>query len=192
MRHTDAVLRQHWGRLAALYIGEKLALGALLFVCILGGIAATNRYFSGHFGMPLPRKSVKTPRRKKGFGVKHLALLLVALLPGGLVGMFTVYSIMGRGHWRRDALIIVVGSLVPGGLLLAAHSTHFPWPHLRDAIYFSGLVGLVFALLHCWALIKLLREWWGEPDECVAWWPPLALCIQVLMLCVATHLVLSG
>jgi hypothetical protein len=30
-------------------------------------------------------------------------------------------------------------------------------------------------------MIKLLREWWGEPDECVPWWPPLALWMQGLL-----------
>ena len=190
--NLDRALRLAWERLAAMYIGEKLAMSTLLFVTVLGSIAAVNRYFSGHFGMPAPRKTIKVPKRAKGFGVKHLALLGVALLPGGMVGMFTIYHIMGSDHWRRDAFIIVGGSAIPGLFLVSMRMNAFPWPHLRDAVYLSGLVGLVFALLQCWALIKLLREWWGEPDECVAWWPPLALCIQVFMLCVGSHLILGG
>ena len=77
-------------------------------------------------------------------------------------------------------------------ILVFARTMDFPWPHLRDAIYFSGLVGLIFALLQVWVLIKLLREWWGEPDECVAWWPPLALCMQLSLLMAATGRILAG
>jgi len=188
----DRILRQMWERLAAMSIGEKIAMGTLLFVAILGSIAAVNRYFSGHFSAPVPRKTVKVPKRAKGFGVKYLVLLAVALLPGGMVGMFTVYSIMGTTQWRRDATIIVAGSLIPAALLVALRVESFPWAHLHDSVYVSGLTGLIFALLQCWAMIKLLREWWGEPDECVGWWPPFALCPQVGVLCIATHLVLSS
>jgi hypothetical protein len=46
----------------------------------------------------------------------------------------------------------------------------------------SGLLGLIFGLLHVWALVKLLRQWWGESDECVPWWPPAALWLQIVML----------
>jgi hypothetical protein len=89
---------------------------------------------------------------------------------------------MGHANWRRDALLIVGLSLVPALLMMVSRWDDFPWPGLRDAIYFSGLLGLVFGLLQCWVLIKLLREWWGEPDECVAWWPPLALLLQCSLL----------
>ena len=187
----DRILRHMWERLAAMYIGEKIAMITLLLVSIIGSIASVNRYFSGHFGVPVPRKIVKAPKRAKGFGVKYLVLLGVALLPGGMVGMFTIYSIMGTSHWRRDASIIVGGSLIPAACLVALRFDSFPWAHLHDSVYVSGLIGMIFALLQCWASIKLLREWWGEPDECVAWWPPIALCMQVAVLCIAAHLVLS-
>src|SRR4051812_28497268 len=62
-----------------LFIGEKLALGILCSVCFVGSIAASNRFFAGHFDWPSPREEIKTPRRKKGFGLKHLVLLLIAL-----------------------------------------------------------------------------------------------------------------
>jgi len=171
-----------WNRVVSLHIGEKLALGVLLGVVLCGAAAAVNRILAGEFAAPRPRKSVKTPRRKKGFGLKHLALLLVALLPGGLVGTFVVYAIMGKENWRRDAFAIVGASLVPGLLLLLLRADFFPWPQARDAIYISGLLGLIFGMMQCWALVKLLREWWGEPEECVAWWPPLALWAQGALL----------
>ncbi|HEY3323263.1 MAG TPA: hypothetical protein VGP72_22605 [Planctomycetota bacterium] len=178
--HWLPVLRPHWERISELYIGEKLAIGTLLVVSLLGSIAATNRFFAGHFGWPKARKALKAPKRKKGFGIKHVILVLLALLPGGLVGTFTVYAIMGKERWRRDALTIVEISVLPGLLLLSLRAPFLPWPQLRDTVYFSGLLGLIFGLLQIWAAVKLLREWLGEPDECVPWWPPLALCLQLL------------
>lgn len=171
-----------WQRLAELYIGEKLALGSLLCVTLMGAIAGINRFLAGEFSWPKRRKSIKTPKRKKGFGVKHIVLLLIAILPGGLVGTATVYAVMGKEHWRKDALWIVTFSFLPALLLMLFRAAWFPWPHYRDAIYLSGLMGLIFGMLQLWALIKLLREWWGEPDECVPWWPPAAFWLQLLLL----------
>jgi hypothetical protein len=165
-----------------LYVGEKLALGALLGVTLVSAVAATDRLFSGNYGWPRQRRAPRTSKRKKGIGVKWVVMALIALLPGGLVGMAAVYAVMGRENWRRDALKIVGMSLVPAGLLGLLRLEQWPWPEMRDAVYVSGLLGLIFGLLHVWALVKLLRQWWGEPDECVPWWPPAALWLQIVML----------
>jgi len=179
---VDRVWRLPWERIPALYIGEKLALGTLLAVTLIGSTAAVDRLFSGHYGWPKPRKAGKGGRRKKGLGVKWLALALIALLPGGLVGMAAVYAVMGQENWRGDAFRIVGMSLVPAALLWLLRLGSLPWPELRDAVYVSGLLGLIFGLLQVWAMLKLLRQWWGEPDECVPWWPPAAYCMQLLLL----------
>jgi hypothetical protein len=179
LEFIQPLLRLPWERLQKLFIGEKIALGTLLGASLLGSVAAVNRFLACEFAFPKPRKSVRTPRRKKGFGIKHAVLLLVAILPGGLVGSFAVYAVMGRAMWRRDALIIVGASFVPALLLLLLRASFFPWPHFADEVYISGILGITFGLLHVWAMIKLLREWWGEPEECVAWWPPAALWVQL-------------
>ena len=184
-RWIEALLELPWHRIETLYIGEKLALASLTLVCVIGWIAAGNRFFACQFSMPANRKTLRIQKRKTGFGIKHFVLILIALLPGGMVGMFTIYAIMGKELWRRDALLICGISLVPAALLLGMRLESFPWPQIRDGVYVSGLLGLIFGLLHFWALTKLLREWWGEPDECVAWWPPLALWAQVSMLSAA-------
>ena len=171
-----------WQRIGALYIGEKLALGVFTFVTVFEVVVAANRFMAMEFAFPKPRKSVRTPKRKRGFGLKWVALALLALLPGGLVGTFVVIAVMGKDHWRRDAFWII-GLSVPFALaLFLIRASFFPWPQFADALYISGSIGLIFGILQLWALIKLLREWWGEPDECVAWWPPLALWCQLLCL----------
>lgn len=179
---VDRIWRLPWERLPTLYVGEKLALSLLALVTLIGGIAAVNRLLAGHYRWPKARKVVKVPKHRKGVGIKWLALVLIALLPGGIVGLATVYAVMGKESWRRDALRIVGLSLAPAGLLGLLRLESFPWPDMRDAIYTSGLLGLIFGLLQIWALIKLLRQWWGEPDECVPWWPPAAFCLQALLL----------
>jgi hypothetical protein len=179
---VERVLALPWWRIHTLYVGEKLALGALLAVTLVGAVAATDRLFAGNYGWPKQRRASRTSKRKKGIGVKWVVMALIALLPGGLVGMAAVYAVMGRENWRRDALKIVGMSLVPAVLLGLLRLEQWPWPDMRDAVYVSGLLGLIFGLLHVWALVKLLRQWWGEPDECVPWWPPAALCLQIVML----------
>src|SRR5260221_10832582 len=100
-------------RLNRLHIGDKLALASLLAVAMMGAIAALNRFLAGEFALPKPRSSVKTPRRKKGFGLKHLVFVVLAVLPGGIVGTLAVYAVLGKEHWRRDAFYIVGMSLIP-------------------------------------------------------------------------------
>ena len=176
----DPLLHLPWERIPALYIGEKIALGSLLAVTLIECVAAANRFFAGEFHWPKPRKQIRTPKRKKGFGVKWLMVAALALLPGGLAGTAAVYVIMGKEGSRRDALRIVGLALIPALLLALLRVS--PWHELHDAVYVSGLLGLVFGLLHVWALVKLLRQWWGEPEECVPWWPPAALCLQCVVL----------
>ena len=179
---VERILMLPLQRIHALYLGEKFALACLLPVSLMGCVAALNRFLAGEFAWPKPRKAVKEPKRKKGFGLKHLAMLLLALLPGGLVGTVAVYALVGKEKWRSDALLMVGLSAVPALLLLLLRAGFFPWPELRDTVFLSGTLGLAFGLLQVCALVKLLREWWGEPEECVAWWPPLALCLQMLLL----------
>jgi len=178
------ILALPWWRFQTLYIGEMLALLCLAAVTFIGGVAALDRLFAANFSWPQARRTGRAPRRKKGLGVKWLALALFALLPGGLVGMFTVYTIMGKARWRSEALRIVGLSLLPAGLLGLLRLERFPLGgDARCSSYtISALLGLVFGLLQVWALVKLLRQWWGEADECIPWWPPLALCLQALLL----------
>lgn len=178
----ERILALPWWRFQTLYVGEKLALGCLAVVALIGSLAALDRLFAGNFSWPKTRRTGKSQKRRKGLGVKWLVMGLLAILPGGLVGMASVYAIMGKERWRSEALRIVGVSLAPAGLLGLLRVEGFPWPEMRDSVYVSALFGLIFGLLHVWALIKLLRQWWGEPDECVPWWPPLALCLQVLLL----------
>ena len=187
----DRLRQLPWERIGSLYIGEKLALGILAFVTMAETVVAANRILAMEFAFPVERKTVRTPKRKKGFGVKYLALVLLALLPGGLVGTFTVLAVMGKENWRRDAYWIIGISLPFALLLLLLRASFFPWPQWADMLYVSGTIGLIFGILQAWAMIKLLREWWGEPDECVAWWPPLALWCQVLMLSAVLYRIFS-
>jgi hypothetical protein len=176
------VVDMPWERFWTLYVGEKLALAGLLLAVVTGWVAALNRFLMFEFWIPIKREELKNPKRRRGFGIKFLALIIIAILPGGLVGAFVLNSVMGKQRWRRDALRIVGLSLAPALLLWILRAESFPWPGRRDTIYISGLIGLVFALLQLWVLLKLLREWWGEPDECVPWWPPVALIAQTLIL----------
>jgi hypothetical protein len=172
-------------RFSEIFVGEKLAIATLAMVCLVGFVAAANRFLAGQFSWPHPRAAVTRPKRPKGFGLRHVVMILVALLPGGMVGMFTLYAIMGKENWRRDSLLIIGLSLLPAIFLIVLREPDFPWPQARDAIWVSGLCGLVFAMLQIWALIKLLRQWWGEPEECVPWWPPLTLWLQSALLVTA-------
>ena len=174
---VERLLRLHWERLGDLFTGEKLAVGALWAVTTVELVVAVNRFMAMEFVIK-PRKAVKTPKRKKGFGLKVVALALLALLPGGLVGTFVVYNIMGKDNWRRDAFWIVGLSLPVALIMFLLRASFFPWPQWSDSIYIVGALGLVFGILQVWAMVKLLREWWGEPDECIAWWPPAALWCQ--------------
>ena len=188
----EPLLQQHWERIGALFIGEKIALAALAAVVMTESVVAANRFMAMEFAWPKPRKSVKKAKREKGFGLKKVALLVLALIvPGGLVGTFVIVAIMGKENWRRDAYWIVGLSLPFVLLLFLLRASFFPWPEWKDHLYISGTLGLIVGLLQVWAMIKLLREWWGEPDECIGWWPPLALGCQALCLAAAAWRILA-
>lgn len=171
-----------WHALLQLSLGEWIAILALMLAVVLSGAAAANRFFMCYFHMPVPRASLPPDPPKKGFGIKHLVLLLIALLPGGLVGSVVAYAIMGKEGWRRSTLYIVGLSLIPALMLGVLRYRGFPHPEWRDAIYIGGVIGLTFGVLQLWICTKLLREYFGEPDVCVPWWPPLSLWIQTAML----------
>ncbi|MCW8133986.1 MAG: hypothetical protein KIS92_26810 [Planctomycetota bacterium] len=175
-----------WARVLDLAIGEQLGLAVLAACVFVGTLAALDRMTSDPDGAPA--KPEKKP--KKGLRLRHLALVLVALLPGGLVGSAAVVLAMGKAHWRRDAVSIVGLSYTVGALLLWYDSRYFPLPQVADNFHASGVLGIAFGLLTLWATIKLLRELWGEPIAKVPWHPPLALWLQGLQLGAALFLLL--
>ena len=174
------VLALPWPRLNELSIGEKLSLVTLALCVTAAGLVAMNRFLAMEFSDPLPRKQVRTPRRKKGFGLRYLVVAAAAVLPGGLVAAFTIPMLMGKEHWRVDALKIFLLSLIPLFLLLVLRFTQHSWLPAPLDFTFSAVLGLSFSMMQAWLTIKLLREGLGEPEECVPWWPPLALCAQAL------------
>lgn len=176
------LLNLPWQRIPELSIGEQLSLGVLTACVVFGTLAALDRMTSDPVDAPAK------PKPKKGLGMRHLALLLVALLPGGLVGSAAVVLAMGKGHWRRDATSIVGLSYSVGAVLLWYSSRFFPLPQFAHDFYVSGVLGIAFGLLNLWATIKLLRELWGEPMAKVPWHPPLALWLQGLQLGTALFL----
>ncbi|MGD0093153.1 MAG: hypothetical protein ABSE73_24840 [Planctomycetota bacterium] len=122
----ERILALPWHRIPELYIGEKLALAGLVAVTFIGAATALDRLFKGGFCWPKAPRKGKTAKRKKGLGVKWLGLALLALLPGGLVGMATIYTIMGKEKWRSEALQIVGLALAPAGLLGVLRLEGFP------------------------------------------------------------------
>jgi len=167
-----------WEQLNALNIGEKLSLVTLALCVTAAGLVAINRFLAMEFSAPLPCNQVRTPRRKKGFGLRYLIVLGAAILPGGLVGALTIPLLMGKSRWREDALKIFLLSLIPLLLLALLHWTEHAWLSTPLDFWFSAIIGLTFSMLQAWLTVKLLREGLGEPEECVPWWPPLALCAQ--------------
>lgn len=171
-----------WNALLSLTLGESLAILTLMLAVLLAGAAAANRFFMCHFEKPLPRSALPPEPPKKGFGIKHLALLLIAILPGGLVGSVVVFAVMGKERWRQSALRILGLSLIPAAMLAIMRHPGFPHKEWRDALYVGGVLGLTFGVLQLWICIKLVREYFGEPDICVPWWPPTALWLQTGLL----------
>ena len=124
--------------------------------------------------------------------MKYIVLILLALIPGGFVATFMLYSIMGTSEWRRESVLILGLSLIPALTLFGFRARTFPWPAWRDSIFVSGAFGLAFAVLQGWVTLKLLRQWWGEPEECVPWWPPLALILQIAIFSCGLICMLDG
>lgn len=179
-------LMKLWRALLSLSLGEDIAILFLLVAVILAGAAAANRFFMLEFSRPLPREALPPEPPKKGYGLKHLVLLLIAILPGGLVGSVVVYTVMGKSQWRQSCLRILALSMIPALALAAMRIKGFPHPEWRDALYIGGVLGLAFGVLQIWISIKILREYFGEPDVCVPWWPPAALVLQFGMLVATT------
>lgn len=171
-----------WHALLSLTLGESLAIVLLMIAVLLAGAAAANRFFMCHFIRPVPRSELPPEPPKKGFGIKHLVLLLIAILPGGLVGSVVVFAVMGKERWRQSALRILGLSLVPAAMLALMRHPGFPHKEWRDALYVGGVLGLTFGVLQLWICIKIVREYFGEPDICVPWWPPTALWLQTGLL----------
>jgi hypothetical protein len=165
-------------RFSELPLGFWIATGTL-FVCVVLGWSAAVGMLGAHFE---PLLVTRTGRRsKKDGGLKYFFLLLIALLPGGLIGTAAVAVLVGRKQWRRDAAYIQFVALVPALPLGLLTWSGFPWPWIADNLWLNGTLGLTFALLQFWATLKLLREAWGEPEQKVPWWPPLALFVQTLL-----------
>lgn len=163
-----------WWRILELSIGEQLALGVLAVCVLLGGLAALDRMTSDADDPT----AAKPKKKRKGLGIRVFAVLLLALLPGGLVGSAAVLLVMGKEGWRRDAVSIVCLSMSVGVLLIWYSSEYFPLSAIAGNFYVSGVLGICFGMLQLWATIKLLREFWGEPIQKVPWYPPLALFLQ--------------
>jgi len=179
--------------LLSLTLGESLAILSLSLAVLITGAAAANRFFMCHFIRPVPRSALPPEPPKKGFGIKHLVLLLIALLPGGIVGSVVAYAIMGKERWRQSALRILGLSLIPAAMLAVMRYSGFPHKEWRDALYIGGVLGLTFGVLQLWICTKLVREYFGEPDICVPWWPPTALWLQtgLLVACLTVLLRMS-
>ncbi|MBI3831174.1 MAG: hypothetical protein HY291_16770 [Planctomycetes bacterium] len=176
-----------WSRLLGLSVGEQIALSVLTLCVLLGGLSALDRMTSD----ARDPEAAKPRKKKRGLGIRIIALVILALLPGGLVGSAAVLIVMGKEGWRRDAFSIVGLSLVIGVLLVWYSSTYFPFSALANNFYISGVLGITFALTQLWATIKLLREYWGEPIHKVPWYPPLALFLQTSVLAFLVYALLS-
>lgn len=175
-------------RLLLAPIGIQLALLILACCVLVAALAVLGRWLD----MLRPTQQPRSQRKKRGWGLKAVLLILIALLPGGLVAAVGAAACMGKGHWRRDATALVTTSLALA-LVLAWHvSPYFPVPHASENLAFSAVLGLTFGLLQLWALVKLLREYWGEPPVQVPMRPPFALGLQVLLLALGLAWILWG
>lgn len=176
-----------WARLTSLPAGAWIAFGVLALAVALGWAVALNR-IATRLDAWLGERRPARKRKKEGRGLKVLGLVFLAILPGGLVGTAAAALIVGKKDWRRDALILQAWSL-PLLLLLAWLSRpDCVWPAVAENVFVTGTLGLTAGLLEFWAMLKLLREAWGEPERKVSWWPPLALWGQTLLLAGAAWL----
>jgi hypothetical protein len=184
------IVRRLWQALLVLSLGESTAVLMLFVAVAISSLVIANRFFMLRFEAPLARAELPPEPPRKGFGLKHLLLLVIAVLPGGLVGSVLLYTVIGKEHWRASSLGILVLALIPAFALILLRMPWFPHPELRDALYAGGVAGLSFGVLQFWICIKILREYIGEPDVCVPWWPPLAWWFQAGMLALSIHALL--
>jgi len=177
-----------WSRLLLAPVGIQLAVLILMFCVLVASLAVLGRWLEALRPPPKP----ESKRTKRGWGLKAFLLLLIAIAPGGLAAAAGAAAGMGKAHWRRDAAALVATSLALA-LLLAWHvSPYFPAPHASENLFFSAVLGLAFGLLQLWALVKLLREYWGEPPSKVPLRPPLALGLQILLLALGMVWIVLG
>ncbi|MCZ7648072.1 MAG: hypothetical protein M5U26_22900 [Planctomycetota bacterium] len=182
-----------WWRFAALTMGLKLALAILALCVALTALAAASHVLARLFARPSSESEPASgeARPRKGWGLKAAVLLILAILPMGLTAAGAVYLVMGKANWRRDALALFVGSLsfaLPLGWLA---SPWFPYPEWARSEYVVLLPALGFSMLQLWALVKVLREYWGEPDERVPLFPPIVWWAQALLLGLSSYGVLA-
>jgi hypothetical protein len=165
-----------WSRINQLPPGAWIGGGALLIVVLLGWAVAIGRMWERAH-----RRKRPVGQESKGW-LKAVGLALLFVLPGGMIGAAAVAVIVGKKHWRASAVLIQFLSVIPFLTVGWLSWTRFPWPWIAENIWVNGTLGLTFGLLQVWAMLKLLREAWGEPPASVAWWPPLALWMQTLFL----------
>ena len=125
------------------------------------------------------------PAPKKRYGMKTIILVLITLLPGGLVGSATILALLGRENWRRDAEYILAYSIIPtlGLLWLGTRLTPLSVPPGIATVQYELelFCGLTAAFMHFWIMLKCLKQYWGEPDDRIPWWPPLVWWSQLLL-----------
>ena len=117
--------------------------------------------------------------------MKALVLVLVAILPGGLVGSAAILALLGKERWRRDSEFILSYSIIPtlGVVWLSTHLTSLPIPPVIAPVHFELelFCGLTGGFMHFWIMLKCLKQYWGEPDERIPWWPPVVWWVQLLL-----------
>jgi len=185
----DWILDLDWQRLWHLPMSAWIALGPLAFSIVMIGSAAMGSLLRERYP-PLPGTVILTPRKNR-FGLKAVVLVLIALLPGGLVGAAAIHFLLGKKNWRGDSILILAVSLIPGLFLTYLLSGKFPFPEVAHNFMVRGSAALAFGVMQLWIMAKLLREVWGEPHEKVSWWPALAWILQLVVLAGAVILIVT-
>ena len=186
------VLALPWSRVANAPLGIHVYLGTLAGAVLLTGLAAFGCIWRklDDPAPPAPEpvadpggSTTSTRIAKKRFGLKSVALLLIAILPGGLVGSVAVLSLLGKENWRSNAVTIFEFSLIPAlGLIWMDLHFHpvvvpaFIQPAHVELEMFFGLTG---AFMHFWITLKYLKQYWSEPDERLPMWPPAIWWAQI-------------
>ncbi len=176
------VLAWPWWKLRELPLGAWLVLGALLLCVLTVGLAAASHALTRMISSKPPQSAEIRTSARKPWGVKALALIVLAILPMGLTAAGLIYLVMGKAHWRRDALALSLSSLLFLAPLAWLASPYFPYAEWQRNEWAWLVLALGFALVQLWALVKLLREYWGEPDDRVPLWPPAAWWLQGILL----------
>lgn len=176
------VLAWPWWKLRNLPLGAWLVLSVLVFCVGALGLAAASHALARMIKSKPNQPAELPPGARKPWGLKALALIVLAVLPMGLTAAGLIYLVMGKAHWRRDALALGLSSLIFLAPLAWLASPYFPYTEWQRNEWAWLVLALGFALVQLWALVKLLREYWGEPDDRVPLWPPAAWWLQGLLL----------